>query len=177
MTSAPRVPRWPTRGALRAGQDRVAGVQPSLLGGPGSGCHRVCVLVPDVPAHQGGALLAAWAPPPPAAVIAARQDDWGGLDRWAADDGGWFRHEDSDHVNLLSSKVHAVPTRSTATAADAAAIIRDMCLPSNDCFPQVPRRASRGPRLQVHKLGVPCLRARAALLARRRTRTLLVTLT
>ncbi len=40
-----------------------------------------------------------------------------------------------NHVDLLSGKVHAVPTRSTATAADAAAIIRDMCLRSGDGFP------------------------------------------
>jgi hypothetical protein len=33
--------------------------------------------------------------------------------------------------------VHAVPTRATATAADAAAIIRDMCLRSGADFPYV----------------------------------------
>ena len=42
-----------------------------------------------------------------------------------------------NHVDLLSGKVHAVPTRSTATATDAAAIIRDMCLRSGDGFPDV----------------------------------------
>ena len=42
-----------------------------------------------------------------------------------------------NHVDLLSGKVHAVPTRSTATAAEAAAIIRDMCLRSGDGFPDV----------------------------------------
>ncbi len=42
-----------------------------------------------------------------------------------------------NHVDLLSGKVHAVPTRSTATATDAAAIIRDMCLRSGDVFPDV----------------------------------------
>ena len=42
-----------------------------------------------------------------------------------------------NHVDLLSGKVHAVPTRSTATAADAAAIICDMCLRSGDGFPDV----------------------------------------
>ena len=42
-----------------------------------------------------------------------------------------------NHVDLLSGKVHAVPTRSTATAADAATIIRDMCLRSGDGFPDV----------------------------------------
>ena len=42
-----------------------------------------------------------------------------------------------NHVDLLSGKVHAVPARSTATAADAAAIIRDMCLRSCDRFPDV----------------------------------------
>ena len=35
-----------------------------------------------------------------------------------------------NHVDLLSCLVHAVPTRATATAADAATIIRDMCLRS-----------------------------------------------
>ena len=42
-----------------------------------------------------------------------------------------------NHVDLLSGKVHAVPTRSTATAAEAAEIIRDMCLRSGDGFPDV----------------------------------------
>ena len=42
-----------------------------------------------------------------------------------------------NHVDLLSGKVHAVPTCSTATAADAAAIIRDMYLRSGDIFPDV----------------------------------------
>jgi hypothetical protein len=41
------------------------------------------------------------------------------------------------HINLLSGKVHAVPTRATATAADAAVIIRDMCLRSIDGFQDV----------------------------------------
>ena len=42
-----------------------------------------------------------------------------------------------NHVDLLSGKVHAVPTRATATATDAADIIRDMCLRSGDGFPDV----------------------------------------
>ena len=42
-----------------------------------------------------------------------------------------------NHVDLLSGKVHAVPTRTTATAADAAAIIRGKCLRSGDGFPDV----------------------------------------
>jgi hypothetical protein len=42
-----------------------------------------------------------------------------------------------NHVDLRSGKVHAVPTRATATAADAAAIIRDMCLRSGHGFPEV----------------------------------------
>ena len=42
-----------------------------------------------------------------------------------------------NRVDLLSCEAHAVPTRSTATAADAAAIIRDMCLRSGDGFPDV----------------------------------------
>jgi hypothetical protein len=42
-----------------------------------------------------------------------------------------------NHVDLLSGKVHAVPTRTTATAAEAAEIIRDMCLRSGDGFPDV----------------------------------------
>jgi hypothetical protein len=37
-----------------------------------------------------------------------------------------------NHVDLLSGKVHAVPTRATATAAEAAEIIRDMCLRPDD---------------------------------------------
>ena len=46
-----------------------------------------------VPAHQGGAWLTAWPPPFPAAPLAARRDDWSGLDRWAADDGGRVLHD------------------------------------------------------------------------------------
>ena len=41
------------------------------------------------------------------------------------------------HVDLLSRKVHAVPTRTTATAVEAAEIIRDMCLRSGDGLPDV----------------------------------------
>jgi hypothetical protein len=77
-----------------------------------------------------------WAPPPPAAAPAARRDDRGGLDRRAADDGGRVRHI-KNHADLLSGKVHAVLTRVTATAADAAAIIHDICLRSGDGFPDV----------------------------------------
>ena len=40
-----------------------------------------------------------------------------------------------NHVDLLSGKVHPVLTRSTATATDAAVIIRDMCLRSGAGFP------------------------------------------
>ena len=42
------------------------------------------------------------------------------------------------HVDLLlgkGRKVHAVPTRSTATATDAVVIIRDMCLRFGVDFP------------------------------------------
>jgi hypothetical protein len=42
-----------------------------------------------------------------------------------------------NHANLLSGKVHAVPTRPSATVADAAAIIRDLCLRSGDGCPDV----------------------------------------
>ena len=42
-----------------------------------------------------------------------------------------------NHADLLSAKVHTVPTRSTATATDAANILRDMCLRSCDGFPDV----------------------------------------
>jgi hypothetical protein len=42
-----------------------------------------------------------------------------------------------NHVDLLSGKVHVVPRRATATAADAAAILRDMCLLSGAGFPDV----------------------------------------
>ena len=41
------------------------------------------------------------------------------------------------HVDYLSGKVHAVPTRSTDTAADAARIILDMALRSGDGIPDV----------------------------------------
>jgi hypothetical protein len=39
-----------------------------------------------------------------------------------------------NHADLLSGKAYAVPTRATATAADAAEIIRDLCLRSGDGF-------------------------------------------
>ena len=42
-----------------------------------------------------------------------------------------------NQVDMLSGKVHTVPTRATETAVDAAAIIRDMCLRSGDGFPDV----------------------------------------
>ncbi len=42
-----------------------------------------------------------------------------------------------NHVDLLSGRVSAVPTRATATAADAAEIIRDLCLRSGTGFPDV----------------------------------------
>jgi hypothetical protein len=42
-----------------------------------------------------------------------------------------------NHVDLLSGKVHVVPTRATATAADAAAILHDICLLSGAGFPDV----------------------------------------
>ncbi len=41
------------------------------------------------------------------------------------------------HVDLLLGKVHVVPTRAMAMAADAAEIIRDMCLRSGDGFPDM----------------------------------------
>ena len=41
------------------------------------------------------------------------------------------------HVDQLSGKVHAVPTRSAATATDAAAIVRDMSLRSGAGFSDV----------------------------------------
>jgi hypothetical protein len=93
-----------------------------------------------VPTHQSRALWTAWAPPPPAATIAAGWDDRGGLDRRAADDGGLVQHDPEPRrpaEALLSGKAHAVPTRASATAADAVAIIRDMCLRSGDGFPDV----------------------------------------
>ena len=43
-----------------------------------------------------------------------------------------------NRVDLLSDRVHAVPARATATAADAATISRDMCLRSGAGFPDVP---------------------------------------
>ncbi len=42
-----------------------------------------------------------------------------------------------NHVYLLSGKAYAVSTRATATAADAAEIICNMCLHSGDGFPDV----------------------------------------
>ena len=42
-----------------------------------------------------------------------------------------------NHVDLLSGKVHAVPTRATATAQDAARIMVEMCLRSGDGLPDV----------------------------------------
>ena len=42
-----------------------------------------------------------------------------------------------NHVDLLSGKVHAVPTRATATAKDAADIIVEMCMRSGDGMPDV----------------------------------------
>ncbi len=50
------------------------------------------------------------------------------------------------HIDLLSGKVHAVPTRATATAANAADIIRDKCLRSGDGFPDV-LVVDHGPKL------------------------------
>ena len=117
------------RRAARAGaprQDGVSGAAPRLLGGPGRPCRRVRALVPDVPAHQGGARRPARAPSP-AAAVAAQWNDWiAGLPTTVA---GFDVIQNP--VDLLSGKVHAVPTRSTATAtADAAVIIRDICLRS-----------------------------------------------
>ena len=40
-----------------------------------------------------------------------------------------------NHVELLSGKEHAVPTRSTVTATDAAVITREMCLRPSAGFP------------------------------------------
>ena len=42
-----------------------------------------------------------------------------------------------NHVDLLSGKVHAVPTRASATAKDAADIIVEMCMRSGDGMPDV----------------------------------------
>ncbi len=72
----------------------------------------------------------------PAAPLAARRDDWGGLDSRAANEGGEFNMI-QNHVHLLFGKVHAVPTHATATAADAAEIIYNMCLRSGDGYPDV----------------------------------------
>ncbi len=45
-------------------------------------------------------------------------------------EGGFDSDMIQKHFDLLSGKAHALPTRSTATAAEAAEIIRDMCLRS-----------------------------------------------
>ena len=66
--------------------------------------------------------------------------DRGGRDRWSADDVGGVRLNFGmirSHVDRLSGKAHAVPTRSTATATGAAHILRDMRLLSGDGFPDV----------------------------------------
>ncbi len=42
-----------------------------------------------------------------------------------------------NQVDLLLSKVHAIPSLVTATAAEAAKIIGDMCLLSGNGFPDV----------------------------------------
>jgi hypothetical protein len=42
-----------------------------------------------------------------------------------------------NYVDLLSGKVYVVPTRATATAADAAEIIQDLCLRAGTGFPDV----------------------------------------
>ncbi len=88
------------------------------------------MILPDVPAPQGGARRPAWTAtytlhplPLPSRQGGMIGVDWiAGLPTTAA---GFMIQ---NHVDLLSGKVHAVPTRSTATAAEAAAIIRDMCL-------------------------------------------------
>ncbi len=49
---------------------------------------------------------------------------------------GWFDMI-QNYVNLLSGKVHAVPTRATATVEDAAGITRDMFLRSGNGFKDV----------------------------------------
>ena len=72
----------------------------------------------DVPAHQRQAWRPAWTPASPLAAIrvAARRTiaiDQAGLDRRAADD-GFDRIK--NHVNQLSGKAQAVPTRLTATS-------------------------------------------------------------
>ena len=70
-----------------------------------------------------------------------------------------------NHVDLMSGKVHAVPTRATATAADAADIIRDMCLRSGDGFPDV-LVVDHDP--QVHECRFPGLRQGHGLVPHRR---------
>ncbi len=52
-------------------------------------------------------------------------------------EGGFDMIQNHRDIDLLSGKVHAVPSRATATAADAAEIIRNMCLRSGDGFPDV----------------------------------------
>ncbi len=108
--------------------------------------------------RQGGSRRAAWAPPSPSAAasgpVTAGRHDRGGPDRGTADDGGQVRlghspavrvvgspatqkhvvllHTLRKHVGLLSGKVHAVPTRATAAAAEAAGIIRGTRFHSGD---------------------------------------------
>ncbi len=74
-----------------------------------------------------------------------------------------------NHVDLLSGKVHAVPTRATSTATDAADITRDMCLRSGDGFPDV-LVVDHDPKFTSDVFRAFAW-ARASWLARRTTRT------
>ena len=63
-----------------------------------------------------------------------------------------------NHVDLLFGRVYAVPTRATATAADAATVIRDMCLRSGAGFPDVLVVDHDGPRGFFHPPPLPSRR-------------------
>ena len=124
------------RQGLRASQDGVAGAACRPLGGLGRRRRRVRALVPDVPAHKvehGGPRGLLHPLPLPSRRGEMIRVDWISAPPTTAACFDMIQN----HVDLLSGKAHAVPTRSTATATDAAAIIRDLCLRSGAGFSDV----------------------------------------
>ena len=144
-SGASRVPRWADWGALRAGQDGVAGSSPCLVGRAGPRRRRVCPHVPDVPAGESGARRPARPPPSPAASLTAGRDDWGGPDRRTADDGGRVRHDPESRRPAVGQGACSSNKGDGdgGPAADAAEIVRDMCLSA--LRRRLPGRAGGGP--------------------------------
>ena len=137
--------RWATTSRAAAvafanvqGGDAIPPTNPPLrlLGGPERRRRRVRAHVPDVQrttAEHGDPRVLLHPLPLPSLRGGMIGVDWiAGLLTMAA---GFNMIQ--NHVDMLSGKVHAVPTRSTAMATDAAAIIRDMCLRSGAGFPDV----------------------------------------